>query len=163
MIVVADTSVFLNLACVGEVRLLRELFATVYAPPEVRAEFERAAQRLPRFAGLSFPDWVLVRASEQPLPASLAGEPLDPGEREALKLAAEIKADAVLIDEKAGRRVAAALGLATFGLLGVLLRAKQAGYLPAIAPVLDVLASRARFHLGNEVRQKVLRNAGESG
>lgn len=54
----ADTSVFLNLACVGEARLLRELFATVYAPPEVRTEFKRAAQRLPRFGSLSFPDWV---------------------------------------------------------------------------------------------------------
>lgn len=161
MIVVADTSVFLNLACVGEARLLRELFATVYAPPEVRTEFERAAQRLPRFGGLSFPDWVLVRSAEAPLPALLAAGPLDPGEREAIRLAAEIKADAVLIDEEAGRRVAVSLGLATLGLLGVLLRAKQAGYLPAIAPVLDALASQARFHLGAELRQMVLRSAGE--
>lgn len=74
---------------------------------------------------------------------------------------AEIKADAVLIDEEAGRRVAVSLGLATFGLLGVLLRAKQAGHLPAIAPVLDALASQARFHLGTELRQIVLRSAGE--
>jgi predicted nucleic acid-binding protein len=161
VIVVADTSVFLNLACVGEVQLLRDLFATVYAPPEVRREFERAAQRLPRFTGLIFPDWVLIRSSQVPLPPSLAAEALDPGESEAIRLAAEIRADAVLIDEEAGRRAAESLGLATFGLLGVLLRAKQARCLPAIAPVLDALAVRARFHLSSELRQMVLRHAGE--
>jgi uncharacterized protein len=136
VIVVADTSVFLNLACVGHAQLLRDVFATVYAPPEVRDEFERAAQRLPRFTGLLFPDWVLIRSSGAPLPPSLATAALDPGESEAIRLAAEIRADAVLIDEEAGR-------------------------LPAIAPVLDALAVRARFHLSSELRQTVLRNAGE--
>jgi len=161
VIVVADTSVFLNLACVGQAGLLQALFPVVYAPPEVRSEFDHATRSLPRFAGLVFPGWVIVKAPALPLPTALFTAALDPGEREAITLAAEIRADAVLIDEEAGRRVATALGLTTFGILGVLLRAKQVGCLETIEPVLDELASRARFHLGAELRRKVLQSAGE--
>ncbi|MBI5772015.1 MAG: DUF3368 domain-containing protein [Verrucomicrobia bacterium] len=90
------------------------------------------------------------------------GITLDPGERAAIALAAEIRADAVLIDEAMGRKAAAAAGLTTFGILGVLLRAKQARHLLSVGPVLDDLANRAQFHLGAEVRRKVLHSAGES-
>ena len=161
MLVVADTSVFLNLVCVGHGGLLQALFAAVYAPPEVKLEFDRAAGGLSRFAGLVFPQWVIIQAPALPLPALLLNAPLDPGEREAITLAAEIHADAVLIDEVAGRRIATALGLTTYGILGVLLRAKQVGCLDTIDPVLNDLAGRARFHLGAELRRKVLRIAGE--
>lgn len=40
MIVVTDTSVVLNLAWLGEERLLVMLFKDVLAPPAVRSEFE---------------------------------------------------------------------------------------------------------------------------
>lgn len=41
MIVVADTSVILNLCCVGQAHLLPALFHEVWIPDEVRIEFER--------------------------------------------------------------------------------------------------------------------------
>jgi predicted nucleic acid-binding protein len=74
-------------------------------------------RHLPRFGGLVFPAWVNVRALAQPLSPLLLAAPRDAGERAAIALAAEILADAVLIDEAAGRRIAAASGLATFGVL----------------------------------------------
>ena len=45
------------------------------------------------------------------------------------------------------------------GTLGVLLRAKQAGLVPAVAPLLDRLAA-LRFRLGRPTREEVLRLAG---
>ncbi len=47
-------------------------------------------------------------------------ENLDYGEREAILLAEELSADAILIDEKDGRREAARLGFITIGTLSVL-------------------------------------------
>jgi uncharacterized protein len=47
-------------------------------------------------------------------------------------------------------------------LLGVLLRAKSVGLLPAVRPVLDALRRDAGFWLAESLRQQVLTIAGES-
>ena len=52
---------------------------------------------------------------------------LDRGEAEAIALAIERRADLILVDEKRGRRIAAAAGLTVTGLLGVVARAKRTG------------------------------------
>ena len=53
------------------------------------------------------------------------------------------------------------LNLALTGTLGVLLKAKETGLLPAVAPVLERL-EHLRFRLDPETRQAVLRLAGEA-
>ncbi len=60
VIVVTDTSVVLNLAWLGEDRLLTHLFGSVLAPPAVRFEFERLATVDHRFRGLQFPNFIIV-------------------------------------------------------------------------------------------------------
>jgi predicted nucleic acid-binding protein len=39
VIVIADTSVLLNLACIGQEKLLAALYKDVFAPPQVHGEF----------------------------------------------------------------------------------------------------------------------------
>lgn len=57
---------------------------------------------------------------------SLAAE-LGAGEREAISLALEVKADVLLMDERAGRRAAEARHIAVAGTLAVLLQAALRG------------------------------------
>ena len=64
---------------------------------------------------------------------------LDPGEAEAIVLAKELKAEFLIIDERKGRRIAAEHGLRITGLLGVLVRGKQKGYITKLTPILDKL------------------------
>jgi|SRR5258705_5406935 len=79
---------------------------------------------LSAFAGLSVPKWVQEQAPKS-VPESLGRDTrLDPGEMAAIALALELKADAVLIDETDGRQAARRHGLATIGVLGVLVRAR---------------------------------------
>jgi len=56
-----------------------------------------------------------------------SGRQLDPGEGEAIVVAAELDAELLLVDEKRGRRIAIDRGLEVTGLLGVLAEAKARG------------------------------------
>jgi uncharacterized protein len=159
--VVSDTSVILNLCFLEQQNLLLELFGTVHAPFQVEAEFQRLAASDRRFLGLQFPAYILRSA---PLTTShpWAYSPvLHSGEVAALSLALELGADLVLMDEAEGRAVATSLDLATMGLLGILLQAKQRTLIPAIAPFLERLQQEARFWIAPSLREAVLRAVGE--
>jgi predicted nucleic acid-binding protein len=162
VIVVADTSVLINLCRVDQASLLLQLFQEIFIPPEVATEFIRLAGSTPRFAGLRLPPGIKQRSPAALLPAVCATTGLDFGEAAALSLAVEIHADAVLIDERRGYEVAVQLGLRTIGILGILLRAKSAGFLPAVKPVLDALQRDAGFWLSELLRKQVLKAAGEA-
>ena len=86
--------------------------------------------RLPRLkhGWLSPPEWLEVRAVSAPLDPVLAF--LDMGEREAIGLAKELRADALIIDEPDGREAAKRRGLRVIGTLRVLYDAAEAGFCP---------------------------------
>jgi predicted nucleic acid-binding protein len=160
VIVVADTSVILNLCCVKQIDLLSKLFHEVVIPPEVGDEFRRLSGEVPRFSGMEIPSWIRQQRCAV-IPESLRSEKLDAGETAALALALEIHAGAVLVDERRGHEVARQLGLTVIGLVSVLLRAKTSGLLPRLAPVLDSLQRDAQFWLSERLRLEVLRIADE--
>ena len=161
MIVVADTSIILNLCFLGQEELLRLLFGVVFAPPQVEAEFLRLARVDSRFQGLVFPSFI-QRQSSQPKSYLWANSPaLHAGEIAALSLALELQADLILMDEAEGRTAAAKLKLTTMGLMGILLQARQRSLITAVAPLLDRLEQEARFWMSALLRATVLRAAGE--
>jgi predicted nucleic acid-binding protein len=139
VIVVTDTSVVLNLCCLHLENLLSDLFGTVLAPPTVAQELKRLASVDIRFRSLTFPAFIQITAPMK-IPSTLAGnQKLHAGEIDALSLAVGKKADAVLMDKRAGRDAAADLGLRCIGILGVLIQAKTIGLLTQIRPLLDQL------------------------
>ncbi|MBE2286050.1 MAG: DUF3368 domain-containing protein [Prosthecobacter sp.] len=138
MIVVADTSVILNLCCVGQADLLQALFKQVWIPEEVKAEFERLSQHRQRFQGLQIPAWAAIRPAVA-IPAHLSAMPnLHAGETAALALALDCHADAVL------------------------LQARRAGLLSAIKPVIERLETDAGFWLAPALVTEALENCGET-
>ena len=86
---------------------------------------------------------------------------LDAGEAEAIALASEIGAGLLLMDESDGRAEARSLGLQVTGTLGVLLRARQVGMLPALKPVLDALIQKHSFRLSRSFYEQALRQVDE--
>jgi predicted nucleic acid-binding protein len=141
--------------------LLSSLFREVFVPPAVRSEFVRLAASDGRFAGVRFAAWIHVRQPAA-IPERISRNiTLDPGGAEALALAVEMHADAVLIDESIGRGVAIDLGLTPVGVLGVLVRPKRQGHLAALAPVVEGALTRAQFRVAPDLLREVLRMAGE--
>jgi hypothetical protein len=139
VIVVADTSVILNLCRIQHERLLPQLFGRVVVPEEVASEFSRLCAAEIRFTGLGLPTWIQVQPSPQPIPDLVRTAHLDAGETAAIALGLSLVADALPIDERLGREVANRLGLRTIGILGVLLESHRRGLIPEVKAVLDRL------------------------
>lgn len=161
MIVVADTSVLLNLCRVGEADLLWRLYGVVMAPVSVQKESERAVQVYERFRGLAFPGFIRVLEPRQSLETLHPGAKLDQGESDAIALTLELSADLLLMDERKGRRLAKQLRIRFSGILGALVEAKQHGFVPQLRPLLSRLRDEAGFFLGERQMGEVLRLVAE--
>ncbi len=117
MIVVADTGPVNYLVLSGLIDLARDLYGTLLIPPAVCRELRnRDAPPAVQQWATRLPAWAEERS---PKDASRFSE-LGPGEREAIALALEIKADLLLIDETQGRKTAVQNGVAVKGTLGLL-------------------------------------------
>lgn len=160
-IVVSDTSPLRALHHLKLQSLLSLLFQEVYVPPAVVEVLQNPRSGLPTLSLEMFPALRIQAPSESTRLADLHLL-LDPGEAEALALAVEVHADAVLMDESEGRRIAAQLGVASLGVLGVLLKAKAAGHTGDLKPLLTKLQKGLGFFISDVVSREVFRLAGES-
>lgn len=153
MIVVSDTSAITSLLQIGRVDLLARIYQEVFIPDAVQREL--------RMTHLQLPGFIQCRSiTDQAYWRRLAAE-LDDGEAEAIVLAKELKADDLLMDETQGRRVATREGLHVIGLLGVLLEAKGRRLIASIREPIADLEVKAHFHLSEELKRIILREAGE--
>ncbi len=117
MIVISDTSPINYLLQIGLIDLLPQLFGKVIIPQAVYAELQHpGAPQVVSDWTLNLPGWVDVQVVPVPDPSLQLGA----GEREAITLALRLRADALLLDERKGRREAVARGLAVSGTLNVL-------------------------------------------
>ncbi len=161
MIVVSDTSALINLAAVGQLDLLRQLYGNVLIPTAVRAEILSGGPGAPGVLAVTTLPWVETRTATNALLIGALRQQLDAGEAEAIALASETKADLLLLDERHARQVAANLGVKVAGLIGVLLEAKHRRLLPAVKPVLDALIRQAGFWISHTLYNRTLQVAGE--
>lgn len=123
-VVVSDTSPLHYLILCGAESVLPRLFRQVVIPPTVFRELQQPNTPPPvRQWAAALPAWVAVRT---PQTMNLALD-VDAGELEAICLAQEIHADAVLMDDRAGRNAAIHCGLAVVGTIGVLEQAAARG------------------------------------
>ena len=119
MIVVADSSPLNYLIQIQHDSLLQELYTRVFVPTAVIEELRHPRAPVAIASWLQrIPTWLEVRSATSKV-GSL--EDLDAGEREAIFLAEEMRANLLLIDEKQGRLAAKRRSISTIGTLGVLL------------------------------------------
>jgi predicted nucleic acid-binding protein len=122
MLVVSNTSPISYLVVIEQIELLPRLFGYILIPETVWDEL--ASPKAPLVVQkwiASPPTWLTVHSiSTQPDSELLK---LDAGECAAILLAESLKADLILLDDLAARRLAVSRGLAITGILGILDRA----------------------------------------
>jgi predicted nucleic acid-binding protein len=126
MLVIADSSPLIVLVNIGHIEVLPRLFGRVVIPPAVATELSASSrpQAVRDFIAAQ-PVWLAVQR-----PTAIQQIPgLHAGEREALSLAVELRADLILIDERKAYREAVARKLNAIGTIRVLERAAAEGLL----------------------------------
>ena len=128
-VVVADAAPLHYLIQIGYEYVLPRLFTKVWIPGAVAGELrqEQTPPTVHQWAQHP-PSWIEIIE----ITGSSSGhesEGLDRGEWEAIVLARKLKADLLLMDERAGVRAAREQGLTVTGTLGVMVEAARAGLL----------------------------------
>lgn len=124
MIVISDSTPLRYLIEIGESRILKEIFGRVIIPTGVLEELEQknTPQQIKEWIG-SPPDWLETRPADMSLftPQKQIGK----GEHQAIALALELKADAILIDDRGAREEAQRAHLLIVPTLAILERAAK--------------------------------------
>jgi predicted nucleic acid-binding protein len=151
MLVVADSSPLHYLILIDHVNLLRSVYGTVTIPTSVANELKHInAPRVVReFVGKP-PEWLLIQSPHD----LLAIDEIDEGERAAISLAVELRADLLLIDDLDGRRAALQHGLKITGIVGILMDASERGFIE-LKPLVSKLVD-AGLYISKELIDRLL-------
>ncbi len=155
--VVSNTGPIIALAHIGQIDILRKIFGQVFIPTAVQFEIRDETS----LAALSNAGWITVEEVKDKLAVQLLRDELDAGESEAIILARENQATLIFLDERAATRKARSIGLQSIGTLGILLIAKEKGFVTKLKPLLDRLQSEG-FHMSDTLYSQILRSANET-
>ena len=157
MLVIADASPLHYLILLGADDILPALFGRIVIPRAVATELQHPHTPAVVRAWMAVPPpWLDVQDVITAPDMTLTH--LDPGEQEAIKLAQTLQADLLLIDEWRGRREALQRSLTVTGVLGVLERAAQQGFLD-LPSALTRLLTTTFYAPANLVRDMLARDA----
>ncbi len=163
MLAVSNTSPISNLASINRLELLRSQFSELWIPAAVAQELTSHPDPVTRarIQTAIQDQWIKAAVVQNSNLLSILLSSLHQGEAEAIALATDLKADIVIIDEQEAPQLATQAGLSVTGVLGVLLRAKRRGQIPAVRPEIQALRATARFFIAPALEARVLASAGE--
>ncbi len=145
---VPDTSCLIHVERIDRLDMLHALYDDIRIPPAVRDEYG------------GVPDGIALTDSPSRPLVHLLRRTVDAGEAEVIALATELDAAHVVLDDAAARTEARDLDVTVVGTIGLVIRAKQAGHVSAVQPLLDALQGSG-FWMSDDLYRHALRRAGE--
>jgi predicted nucleic acid-binding protein len=136
MIVIADASPLVTLTICDSLDILDKLFNNVKVSQAVYEEVTVGG----KLGSDKLKEYLQGKVIDLDLSSFvIEGNSLDKGELSSIALYKHLQADYLLIDEKAGRKVAKLNNIKVIGSLGVLIEAKKKGILKSIKPHIKIL------------------------
>jgi predicted nucleic acid-binding protein len=158
--VIVDTSSLQYLYQLNLFELFCTLYGQIIVPTGVASEISQGIANSISLPNLNDFTWVkIVNVSPHQLVTTLPN--LGTGEREVISLALDLPNALAILDDGLARAYAKQLNIAFTGTLGILLKAKQAGHLNMLAPLLQQLNTLG-FRVDIGTQQSVLKLAGEA-
>lgn len=154
-----NASPLILLTKVGKLSLLQLVSEEIVVPATVVTEIQQYGEMDVTVQAISQTAWLIV-VETPPVPEIIQACNLDPGESAVLTWAYFNPGTEVILDDLAARRCAAALGIPVRGTLGLVLKAKQQGSIPAARPVLEQLR-QSGLYLSDRVMNQALALVGE--
>lgn len=163
MIVVSNASPLINISRLKLFHYLPALYKKLFTPEAVIKEVvEKGKGRtgaVEVLEGLKS-GFIERKRVNNDLAVSTLTEFFGIGEAEAIVLASEISADAILLDDNKARTVAQSMKLHVMGTIGILLDLKGKGIISEVRPYLNI-AIKHGFRISADLYNKVLIKAGE--
>jgi len=151
-VVVSDTTPLHYLILIGQETVLEKLYGQVIVPPAVLQELSHSAAPIEVIAWAKAPPaWLQIQT---PTHVPTQFDLLDFGERQALALAQEIRAELVLLDDKAARRAAERESFKVKGTLGIVADAAKIGLLD-FRKTVETL-QQTSMHLEPQLAQRLI-------
>ena len=157
--VIINSTPIIALCKVDRLKILHKLYGEVTIPQavfrEVTEKNDVVRQRI------SSCQWIHVESVKDTSSRKMYKAKLHDGEVEVMILAQECEGEhLVIIDDSAARRTADYLGLTLTGTMGVLIKAKQLGFLDSVMSVVAQMEAH-QIYLSDALKAQVHRLAGE--
>ena len=156
--VITNTSPLFYLHQINRIDLLQTLYSQITVPAAVQRELEAGQAQ-----GLSIPnlnnlDWITLTSAKASFLPNVTD--LGEGEAEVIALGIENPDSLLILDDALGRQIAQLHNLRYTGTLGVLIRAKQLGYVEDVKPLINSLQAKGMW-LTPSIIENVLKIAKE--
>ena len=152
--IIGDSSALVALAVVNQLELLEKLYDKLYIPQAVFDEVTRVGKpqsdKLRQF----------LQSKVKRVDLTLTQLGLGLGELEAITLYKELDADVLLIDDNRAKKYASLNGVKVIGSLGVLIKAKEKGYIEMVKPFLNEI-QKSEVYISKKLIERVLEICGE--
>jgi predicted nucleic acid-binding protein len=158
--VVVNTTPLIALSHVGRLEILKEMYGEIIIPKAVYRELSVKTKSVCKIAVDNSLDWILVKEIQNQMAKSMYKTQLHDGEVEVMILAKEINADVVIIDDANAKKHAKYLELPVTGTLGVLIKAKQRGYVDELNPILHQMVENG-IYISQSLIEVCLEQVGE--
>lgn len=148
--VISDASVLIVLDKIDHLEILKNIYSDIYTTPEILEEF-----------GKSLPDWIKISPTSDQKYQSLLETQIDPGEASVIALAKEKEDPLLILDDLKARKIAKKLNIRFTGTLGIIIKAKELGFIDKVLPIIQDLIEND-FRISDEVVREVLSRSGEN-
>jgi len=129
--------------------LLQQVFTTITTTKEILIEF-----------GKPLPNWVIISELKNYHYQEILEVEVDAGEASAIALYFEMDKPLLILDDFKARKFATKLSLNFTGTFGILLKAKDLGFIDSVKSILTEI-QKTNFRFSETVLQEILKEAGE--
>ncbi len=154
-LIIGDSSALVTLAIADKLDIVEKLFGNLYVPEAVYKELTKIEK--PYSSKLK--SFLKGRVKNVNLKIEKLG--LGAGELEAIILYKELNADILLIDDARAKKFALLNDIKVIGSLGILIKAKENGYISEIKPLLEKI-KKSGIYLTDYIINQVLEICNES-